>query len=97
MPCNTSRVTSIDIGRLDIPTLTIAITSLGYAVSGDGSVLRFNGATYDRRTGKLTTTQYSSVKQNQLMQAYARQVVLQQAKKAGWQAVKVAQQLQQGR
>lgn len=90
MPCNSIRTTTVDIGKLDVVMLTLAASSLGHSVGRNGDVLTWNGCQYDRRTGKLLVNQYSSMTQQQLQQAYAKQVVLQQARKAGWKAVRVA-------
>lgn len=75
MPCYTNQVATVRFGKnTDAELLRIALQSQGISAQN---------YTFNRETGELTT--FRAVNLSQLKQAYSEQVIIQTAKRNGWE------------
>lgn len=95
MPCNTVRISTINLAKVDHDLLKAALEALGLKVQssplGWAITDRYGyGGTFRFESGKLThndrmrTSQGKALSENLVKQAYSGQVVQQTARKFGW-------------
>jgi len=84
MPCNTTQVSTVEIGKLNPELLVAALAAMKLAPRQSGAVIYFgNRESYNTETGKMQMAWNRSA--NEIKRAYSAEVVKSQAKKFGWQ------------
>ncbi len=93
MPCYTITTVNVDLGKVDVNLLELALKDMGFVTlrNKETGTLFFNGMSYNQQSGQMVLSQsaissYGSVEdfKAKVKQHYSKQVVLGQAKRHGW-------------